>query len=63
MENKIETRCPSTDCPVRKVCANFSQDSDKFNLVEYEFHLPTEIDEQPFECEGYEDKKYDEFYK
>jgi len=59
---KIETRCNSQFCPLNKHCANFSTD-DKFNLVEQEFHISSEEDEQPCTCEGFEDKQDEEVYK
>lgn len=62
MTSRIETKCSSYQCPINKHCANYSQDP-KFNLVEYDFHLSTEEDEQPVTCDNFEDKIEEEFYK
>lgn len=62
---KIETLCGSKDCPINKICANFSTDESK-NLVEYEFnHIKAnESDEvEIVECDNFQSQIEDEFYK
>ena len=65
MTSKIETKCNSYLCPRNKYCANFSTDKSN-NLVEFEFEFipATESDEvDVFQCDNFEDKIEEEFYK
>ena len=56
---KAETRCNS-DCPISQLCANFSDDS-KYNLIQHEFELGQESDEQEVNCSFFEDKNEREY--
>lgn len=65
MTSRIETFCNNGYCPRQNQCANFSTDKSN-NLVEFEFEFipATESDEvDVFQCDNFEDKIEEEFYK
>jgi len=58
---KAETRCSSENCPINQICANYSTE-DKYNLIQHEFEVGQESDEQETNCSFFEDKNGIEFF-
>jgi len=48
-----ELMCNNVYCPMSKHCETFSLDAEKYILVEKEFDIAEESDENPFYCESF----------
>lgn len=54
MEKEVkELMCNNVYCPMSKHCETFSLDAEKYILVEKEFDIADESDENPFYCESF----------
>jgi hypothetical protein len=50
-----EIRCNNSECPMSiGRCGNYSDNAEQYDLVQKQFDISTEEDEQPFYCETYE---------